>query len=73
MARPLARALTAFTLAVALIGLTGVPASAERWWGRDRAGDVRQIGFSPEPPPCGTVSESATPQGASTEDRKSVV
>jgi hypothetical protein len=42
-------------------------ASADRWWGRDRAGDVQQVGFSPEPPPCGTTRVSTAPRDRTTD------
>lgn len=61
-ARPLARALTVTALAAALIGVSAGSASADRWWGPDATADVRQYAFTPEPPPCGTVTESSAPQ-----------
>lgn len=58
-------------LATALVGTalgaTAAPASADRWWGRDRAGDVEQVTLSPEPPPCGTYALTRAPQDRSTD------
>lgn len=61
------RTLTAATLAASLLALSAGSASADRWWGADREGDVTQSSYSPEPPPCGTFSQKATPQDASTD------
>ena len=61
------RTLTTVALASTLIALSAGSASADRWWGADRAGDVRQWSYSPEPPPCGTTLEQAAPQDASTD------
>ena len=63
-ARRLAHTLTAVALAMTMLGLSAPSASAERWWGGDRSQDVAQIRYSPDPPPCGTVSE----QTVATED-----
>jgi hypothetical protein len=67
MTRRPARALTALVLTSAVVAASAGTASAERWWGGDRSGDVQQVGFSPEPPPCGTVRQSAAPQDAATD------
>ena len=67
MARRLGRAVVTCLITASLVGATGASASAERWWSGDRSGDVGQIAFSPEPPPCGTVTESVTPQDAATD------
>jgi len=61
------RTLIAGALASTLVGLAAGSASADRWWGADRTGDVRQWSYSPEPPPCGTFAEETTPQDASTD------
>ena len=62
MARRLGRVVVTCLITASLVGATGASASAERWWSGDRSGDVGQIAFSPEPPPCGTVTESVTPR-----------
>lgn len=67
MARRLGRVVVTCLITASLVGATGASASAERWWSGDRSGDVGQIAFSPEPPPCGTVTESVTPQDAATD------
>ncbi len=67
MVRPLVRAQAALALASTLVGVASTSASADRWWGPDKAGDVRQVAFSPEPAPCGTVTESVASQDASTD------
>lgn len=61
------RTLTASAIAASLVALTAGSASADRWWGADRDGDVTQSSFSADPPPSGTFSEKATPQDASTD------
>ena len=67
MVRPLVRALTALALASTLVGVAPTPASADRWWGRDKAGDVDQLVLHPDPPPCGTVEQATAPQDAATD------
>ncbi|KQV73477.1 hypothetical protein ASC64_18740 [Nocardioides sp. Root122] len=62
-----AHTLTTVALAATLLALSAGSASADRWWGADRAGDVKQWSYSPEPPPCGTFAEETTPQDASTD------
>lgn len=61
------RTLATVALASTLVALPAGSASADRWWGADRSGDVRQWSYSPEPPPCGTFAEETTPQDASTD------
>ncbi|WP_374456673.1 hypothetical protein [Nocardioides sp.] len=61
------RTTTVAALAACLIGLSAGAASADRWWGADREGDVAQSSYSPEPPPCGTFEQHTTPQDASTD------
>ncbi len=61
------RALITTTLSIALMGLTATAAHAERWWGRDRAADVQQVGISLDPPPCGSVVVTSAPQDTSTD------
>ncbi|MFC7362966.1 hypothetical protein [Nocardioides astragali] len=63
----LVHALVAASLASTMIGVTAGAASADRWWGGDRHGDVRQIHFVPAPPPCGIVEEGTAPQDAATD------
>ncbi|HYJ28172.1 MAG TPA: hypothetical protein VEW73_10700 [Nocardioides sp.] len=63
----LIQALTVAALAATTtLGAAG-PASADRWWGGERAGDVRQWSYSPEPPPCGTTEVTVLPRDASTD------
>lgn len=57
----------ATALVAAMIGATAGTASAERWWGRDRPGDVEQVTFDPEPPPCGTYELTDAAQDRSTD------
>lgn len=61
------RTFTTVALASTVLALSAGSASADRWWGADRAGDVGQWSYSAEPPPCGTSTELATPQDASSD------
>lgn len=63
---PLLRALTTAALVAGLV-LSTTAAHAERWWAGDATGDVRQYAYTPEPPPCGTLTDSTAPQDASTD------
>jgi hypothetical protein len=63
----LTRALTVTALAATMTVVGAGSASADRWWGGDRSGDVQQVGISPEPPPCGTVKQSTAPQDTTTD------
>ena len=63
----LKRALTVAALATTMTVVSGGSASADRWWGADRTGDVDQWSFSSEPPPCGTVERDTAPRDASTD------
>ena len=63
----LTRALTVTALTATMTVIGAGSASADRWWGGDRSGDVQQVGVSPEPPPCGTLKQSAAPQDTTTD------
>ena len=63
----LTRALTVAALATTMTVVSGGSASADRWWGADRTGDVEQWSLSSEPPPCGTVERDPAPRDASTD------
>ena len=63
----LVRTCLATALVATALGAAAGPASAERWWGRDRAGDVTQYRYLPDPPPCGTVRETPTPDDTTTD------
>ena len=63
----LVRTCLAAALVATALGAAAGPASAERWWGRDRAGDVTQYRYLPDPPPCGTVRETPTPDDTTTD------
>ena len=63
----LKRALIVAALATTTTLVGSDAASADRWWGGDRSGDVQQIGFSPEPPPCGTTRVSTASRDRATD------
>ena len=63
----LVRTCLAAALVATALGTAAGPASAERWWGRDKAGDVRQLTISLDPPPCGSVDVTPAPQDTSTD------
>lgn len=63
----LLRTLTATTLAGALLVCAGGGAHAERWWGRDAAHDATEWTWSPDPEPCGTLTERDVPREAVTD------
>ena len=67
MVNRLIQALIVAALAATTTLVAAGPASADRWWGGERAGDVRQWSYSPEPPPCGTTEVTALPRDASTD------
>lgn len=64
---PLLRGLSTAAMTAALLGLSTSATHADRWWSGDRAGDVQQVAYSPEPPPCGTVNQSAATQDSTTD------
>lgn len=45
-----------------VVGLPG-PGQAARWSGPDPTGDATTFGFSPDPPPCGTLVEGRSSVG----------
>lgn len=63
----LVRTCLATALVASALGTAAGPASADRWWGRDKAGDITQYRYLPDPPPCGTVRETPTPDDAATD------
>ena len=63
----LVRTCLATALVATALWTTTTPASADRWWGGDRSGDVEQVTFSTEPPPCGTYAVTNAPQDAATD------
>ncbi|UFN45518.1 hypothetical protein [Nocardioides okcheonensis] len=64
---PLLRRLAATTVAGGLLACSGTAAHAEQWWGRDAAHDATEWSYSPEPEPCGTLTEHDRPREAATD------
>ena len=56
--------LSAVLLGAALLLTLAAPAEADRWSGRDAAGDVEEWSYSLEPPPCGTYGQELRPDDA---------
>lgn len=50
-------------LVTAALLVAPVPSYADSWSAADPAGDSTTYAYSPEPEPCGTVTEKATPEG----------
>lgn len=50
-------------LVTAALLLAPVPSYADSWSAADPVGDATTYEFSPEPEPCGTVTQKATPEG----------
>ncbi len=55
------RSTAATALATLALALMGSSASAETWRQPERSGDVGTYSYSPDPAPCGSLSESAAP------------
>jgi hypothetical protein len=48
-------------LTAASVAFTAAPARADSWQARDAAGDVHGFAYSPEPPPCGSTTDTTDP------------
>lgn len=67
MKTPAARGATVVALASLVLGWGATSASADKWSAEDASGDVTKYRYTPDPPPCGTLTQAVLPADTTTD------